>query len=79
MRCSGLRWFLAGGKPFDIDFSGAALALLDTLDQAKTVSFVQLGQQLDRFPMSAIQILLYLVQRVVDKDAALFIVPAILG
>ena len=79
LRHSGLWRFLAGSEPLDIDFRGAALALFDTLNQAKTVSRIQLGQELDCFPMGAIQILLYLIQSLIDKDAALFIVPAILG
>ena len=66
-------------ESLDINFGGAALALFDTLNQAKTVSCIQLGQELDCFSMGAIQILLYLIQSVVDIDTPLFIEPTVLG
>ena len=70
----------AGGKAFDIDFRWAALALPNTFNQPKTVfPVVQLHQHPGGLVVAAVQILLYLVQRVVDIDAPLLIVPAVLG
>lgn len=79
MRLNGLRWYPAAGKPFDIDFCGAALALFDTLNQTATLVGIQLGQQLDRLFMPAIQVGLYLVEGIIDENAALVVVPAVLG
>ena len=69
-----------GGATSDIDFRWAALALPNTFNQPKTVfPVVQLHQHPGGLVVAAVQILLYLVQRVVDIDAPLLIVPAVLG
>ena len=66
-----------GGEPLDIELGGAALALLDTLDQTNTLLVVQLGQQLHGLVPSAAHIPAYLVHGVVDIDAPTIIILAI--
>ena len=70
---------LGGGKLFDVDFGRAALALLDALDQANALAGIQLGQQLDGLIMPAVQVGLYLVQRVVNINTAQLVIPAVSG
>ena len=66
-----------GGEPLDIELGGAALALLDALDQTNTLLVVQLGQQLHGLVPSAAHIPAYLVHGVVDIDAPVIVIAAI--
>lgn len=80
MRRSGLRRYGAGGEAFDIDLSGAALPLLDPLNEAEAfLAGVQLCQEPDRLFMAAVQVLLYLVQGVVDEHTPHIVIPAVFG
>ncbi len=56
------------------------MPLLHALDQAKTIfASVQFGQQPNRLVVSAHEVGLYLVERVVDVDAPQFVIPAVFG
>ena len=66
--------FLFPDKVLDIDFCGAALALLLALNQAH---LVQLGEQGHRLVMAAAHRVHCFFQREVDKHALLFVQPAV--
>ena len=56
------------------------MPLLHALDQAEPVlASVQLGQQPNGLIVSAHEVSLNLVERVVDVDAAQLIIPAVFG
>ena len=54
------------------------LSLLDPFDQADALLRVQLGKQLERFVVAAAHVCPNFVRGVVDVDAALLVVPAVL-
>ena len=56
------------------------MPLLYALDQAKTIfSGIQLSQQPNGLIVSAHEVSLNLVERVVDVDAPQFVIPAMFG
>ena len=80
MRHSGLGRYGAGDEAFNIDFGGAALPLLDPLNEAETfLASVQFCQEPDRLFMAAVQVLLYLVQGVIDEHTPHIVIPAVFG
>lgn len=66
-------------KTLDVQLCRPPLSLFDALDQSEAFPSVQLGEQLDCLFVTAIQVGLYFIQRVVDIDAAILVVPAIFG
>ena len=80
MRRSGLRRYGAGGEAFDMDFGGAALPLLDPLNEAETfLAGVQLRQEPDSLLVAAVQVLLYFIQGIVDEHTSHIVIPAVFG
>ena len=71
--------YLACGEALDIDFCRPTLALFHTLDQPAAFICVQLRQQFDSVFMAAVQVLLYLIQRVKNIDPPSVIIPAVPG
>ena len=68
------------GKFLDVDFRRPALSLLDALDQRKaTLSAVQFRQQPNGLVVSAHQVCLNFVQRVIDINAPKLVIPAVFG
>ena len=68
---------MAAWCAFDIELGRAALALLDTLNQANALSPVQLGQQLHGFVPPAAHILAYLVYGIVDINTPAIVIPIV--
>lgn len=75
---SRVRWKLPRRKALDIYFRRLTLSLFDSFDQANAFLRVQLGEQLERFVVAAAHVCPNFVRGVVDVDAALLVVPAVL-